>query len=303
MLLDRIKQAREALAENSGPVLLPRLYRFLDSLNFVPDMHVPGRLYVSSMPRFCPRKEILLDRFPEKKERVTAPGRLTMDMGTWAHAGLQNEYLGPMRILWGRWKCRVCSEVSVGFLPRENCACTIQTCSQTCLWPKDQERDCGLCRWRTWRYEETRVQVEALRLVGKLDGILQLLKRNLLEIKTISPRKFFKMTAPEADHVYQLQTCLWMSDECEDGILLYVCREPWDPANLLMKEFPVKSNPDLPGEVTRRCKMYWKAKDRGVLAERLCQDQGDPFGKLCEVRRECFDPTIDEDMGVIGLED
>ena len=139
----------------------------------------------------CPRYETILRTVDPKFRPVgnVGPDSLRIfDIGSAVHHWWQNKYFGPMRVLFGRWSCVGCGRDYPGFwLP------THPTCS--CQTPVE--------------YVELTLSMP---LVGKpvsghCDGIWVDEKTGrwfLLELKTINPFGFSKLSVPDPNYVDQI---------------------------------------------------------------------------------------------------
>lgn len=170
----------------------------------------------------CAREHVIraLLKEPDVFEVSTRLRRI-FDYGTALHDWYQNNYLGPMGILWGRWKCSRCKKVQWGFMPEDRCSCapaeSTQACAMNCkrggLWdPKLQDErggciHCGI--WGRWEYAEVPVKYEHEELskpvVGHSDGLVKLDCWRVLEMKSINERGFKMLPDAKPSHRNQAE--------------------------------------------------------------------------------------------------
>jgi hypothetical protein len=138
----------------------------------------------SSFRGMCPRREIIKLLLGMDDIRTVEPRtKRIWDVGTAIHSWYQNEYLGPMGILWGKWQCASCDSVKWGFMP---------------------ERECPECKRERWRYKEVPIRAKLSMgmkpIAGHSDGLLNLpMGWADLELKSTNDRIFNQLTL---DHKY-----------------------------------------------------------------------------------------------------
>lgn len=121
-------------------------------------------------------------------ERPVVGELMTYDLGHAVHQLWRDEYLGPMRRLWGTWRCVRCATAIVGVLPAVCAGCS---------------GDSGY-----FKFEESLYIDKELRVRGHPDGLLAEPESKgppeiLLEIKSASSDSWDKLTGPEEDHLDQ----------------------------------------------------------------------------------------------------
>lgn len=146
-----------------------------------------GEWHPSGFCLMCAREQVLRVALkkPVREEIISPQTKRIWDIGTAIHSIYQNEYFGPMGILWGKWVCGSCELETWGFRP---------------------DGDCVRCR-RGGRYTYGEVPVKAKLpqcekpVVGRSDGILYVEGEWLvLEIKSINQDgcRFLKGPYPSA---------------------------------------------------------------------------------------------------------
>jgi len=154
------------------------------------DYREPG-WHPSEFCGMCPRK-FILNRLvgPEKSKKPSPSLQRIFDVGTALHAWYQNRYLGPMGILWGKWRCEKCGYITWGYMP--------------------SSVSCGGCGQKPlWDYREVPVKANlpgrvGHPIVGHSDGIVKIgTKHFLFEFKTINDGGFTWQKKAKDAHVAQ----------------------------------------------------------------------------------------------------
>jgi len=119
-------------------------------------------------------------------EKPVAAELMTYDLGHAIHQLWRDNYLGPMRRLWGTWRCVRCDWDRDGVMP----------------WT------CAGCGQTRFEFEETLYIDRELRIRGHSDGLLagsdpHAPPKAILEIKSASSDSWDKLTAPDGDHLDQ----------------------------------------------------------------------------------------------------
>lgn len=153
------------------------------------DYREPG-WHPSEFCGMCPRKFILNSLFGPEPTRPHPGLQRIFDVGTSLHSWYQNNYLGPMGILWGKWRCQKCNYTTWGYMP--------------------QRDSCGGCKEKPlWDYAEIPVKANlpdnvGHPIVGHSDGIISLgVKNFLFEFKTINDNGFTWLKQARDGHVRQ----------------------------------------------------------------------------------------------------
>lgn len=172
------------------------------------------RFWPSSInsPYGCDRKEALsrIERiFTDKTTDDVSKGRYG-DIGTAIHSVVQDQYLGPSGVLFGRWRCPSCHRISptMSVYPKGDYCQQWVTVQNTD--PNTQERSLLVQEEKVsvacadfqkmaeadgrpaWLYAELRVFDQALNISGRVDGIILGPDKTwfTLELKTVSPNVF-----------------------------------------------------------------------------------------------------------------
>lgn len=306
--------------------LIPSLDVHLRKLEAKPSNRADG-WHPSAFCGSCARHEVLTQISPREFEPFTVDPKLRriFDVGTQHHDWFQNEYLGPMGILWGRWQCSRCHDIRWGFMPEDRCGCAelgtskVPSCAKWCLdkeasdakgqyvWNELAIEERGGCRhcatWGQWLFKEVPIRVERDDLekpiVGHSDGLLKLEHWTVFEMKSINDRGFGLL--PEArdhhrnqaeiyGHLIQRGYVHGVPEGVKvpiptHGMVFYANKNNSD-----LKEFPFK----LDEERGRRLCSYPLIVEQAFRDEELparhpdCKNIFADRAKKCEVQAECF---------------
>jgi predicted nucleic-acid-binding Zn-ribbon protein len=250
----------------------------------------------SSFCDMCPREHVIRRLIPQyNNEEELEPGLLRIfDTGHAHHYWYQNEYFGPMGILWGPWRCLKCGMVEWGFRQKEKCP------------------HCGN---KEFLYEEIPVVAKLPDCVdqvnGHADGLI--LIRNcwyLLEIKTINSNAFKWMKGAKEGHIKQAQIYCELINQGlvptpfgvqlpspEKILILYISKNDSE-----LKDYIVDADPDFAREQLKRPILAEKAFATRSLPEKLpeCTKLSDKRAQKCAVRHRCFERFGFEDLLLIG---
>lgn len=165
------------------------------------DEREPG-WHPSAFAGMCMRQRILLELLGKIKEEDVKPRtKKIWDVGKVIHWLYQNEYLGKMGALWGKWKCLRCGVVVWGKSPSTD---------KECYPNYDEAIAPGVPGEHIWDYKEVPVKatVDDLSkpIVGHADGLLYLGGEwYVLELKSINQFGFQKLVEPKYEHWCQGQ--------------------------------------------------------------------------------------------------
>lgn len=208
----------------SVDVLLPALERHLLTR---PEEHRDGTvLHPSALSKsqWCPRKETYdFEVGPGDPEHFSLTTLNIFENGHAMHAKYQR-WLAEMGVLWGKWRCQLCSATQWG-LSRD-----LELCA------------CG-ADMRFWEYREVPLAAPELMLGGHADGVVVLDRPDgstsvkLLEIKTLSPGTI-RVLAPTLHKPYADKEItinqLWMginkpfSDHVRQALLYFYMAARWN---------------------------------------------------------------------------
>lgn len=213
-LEDLIRQVK------GGDSLCAELDLFLKRLESRPSNRSVG-WHPSEFVDMCARSSAISSALAlvEEGDPIDPKLRRIFDTGTSLHGWYQNEYLGPMGILWGGWKCSRCHAVQWGFMPkgRHNCAGaeTTPACVKLCAYGVqpgtnliDARGGCLHCGiWGSWEFVEIPVKFrwscgsEEHVITGSSDGLI-LLGGDwyVWEGKTINVRGFNMLAESKSWH-------------------------------------------------------------------------------------------------------
>ena len=209
--------------------------------------------------------------------------RKIFDAGKAIHDWHQNEYYGPMGILWGRWKCSICKNVVEGFRPKEPCPGGV-TLGLT-----------GVCSCKIlgarWKYEEPRVEYKAygITAAGRADGILYGQSTDpsseILEMKSKDSDLWAKLTKAEHGHVFQGSIYATMLGVKQVKIV-YIEKNKWR-----LKVYQHQPIPDAMNTVDKIMKQVAELMTESgpSRAPKVCASKSASRARRCGARSLCFE--------------
>jgi hypothetical protein len=197
---------------------------------------------VSQLATFCPREYVLGFRGQVENRRVVWQNqRFTFDIGNAYHAFIQNtrEYFGDRRVGW--WECLKCGAKRFGL--------AVSSCT------------CGAKSHQIIYREHSMRLEEPFRITGHPDLFLSFGDGDIrvAELKSISATAFERLTAPLADHVYQLHGYIMLLPldgslpiqvNQQQGLLIYVSKQAAGPGGFPVKAFHVSRSPVIVKAIT-----------------------------------------------------
>lgn len=242
----------------------------------------------------CGRREAILNVYPhfDREEKIKAGQRLTFDVGHQAHEWWQNRYLGPMKLLWGNWRCQRCAHLATKTLMPGQCP------------------DCKGGQSR-FIFEEEQLLDERLRYSGHPDGRVvdpNGEPRFLWELKTISASGYESLTSPQVSHVIQVHAymrCMGLNE----ALIQYIDKgrqcdwthSTWGltAGKPHIKVFHVEFDNAFWHQVEKRIGDYWRARALMAREEipteddiktfpRVCAGPSARLAKDCSCRDKCF---------------
>jgi hypothetical protein len=288
-LFDLIGKARKA---DFSP-LIPKI----EALFLAETRKPPAATYLEhwhpssiSWEGFCPRLEVALRAAPKMlpNDRIN-PGLMRIFwFGTAIHKLYQNEILGPMGVLYGRWisprgKAKIWS-----YGPQTDDE------FETAAFQLGQSGEVveGFQPEKHWEYLEPKVLNTSRGIVGHADGVLFLEgKWCLLDIKTINGHAFGYLKDAKPAHKIQVQLymdgtlILKEAPKIEEGVVLYVCKNTSQE-----KEFWFFKDGSSLDETYTKLKIVETCLSGGMLPNRLaeCASDRSAFAKRCKMCRQCF---------------
>lgn len=180
---------------------------------------------VSALGYMCPREEVLASLLSVHRTGVVTPDeQLTYAIGSGYHFVMQNEFLGPHKVLYGIWKCVECGEVH-----GTNAEPALRP--DVCAGLRIASRGDGVtgtlapCASLWFLYQEITVESQEYKLRGHPDGIIDLGDgKRLIEFKTINPDGFKNRVdmTPDVMHVIQTNMYMWMTGHKDrDALIVY----------------------------------------------------------------------------------
>lgn len=283
-ILSDFHEQKSGAVEGEITDLAEAFWQFITKTASLKDERRAPGYHPSQMYSFCPRKEVLDHFFPKPETDYIPPDlQMIFDWGTAWHWLTQNNYFGPMGILWGEWTCNGCAAKVEGFMP-EPC----KTCHPR--WKPGP-----VVRGGYWTYIEPHLYDPEWGIPGHGDGILILSrdpkgKRSLLEVKTVNGDRFKFINKPDEKYVFQVNIYLWLLkfDECW---LTYWSK---DAKQGKPKVFKITFDPSIIEEVKKRIRLHKRAMPALRLCEGICKTDSDKHATQCSQRSNCFNPAIEE---------
>lgn len=265
------------------------------------DIFISGRLeedrsdswHPSAFRGMCPRREIILYLSGGLAKELPSPrNKRIWDVGSAIHSWYQNKYLGPMGILWGKWKCTICNEISWGFMPVEACV------------------ECG--RYSA-EYKEVPIKaalpVGKKNVIGHSDGLLNLTCGwTVFELKSSNSRIFSQLyidhdyvqAALKQGQIYSELICQGMVDAPDyikaplptKLLVMYVNKDTSEE-----KEFLV----DLDGNAAKQELQGPIKYEKAIIEKEIpskwdeCTDITKAPASMCPVKMTCFRNDISWD--------
>jgi len=279
-MLDVLKH----LKNTEGDDLIKQIDGFLVEERITPPPTIETIFRASGISKICPREEVIagLQGITRKQEFgsmfVTAV-RIGNDFHTW----YQDEVLGRMGILYGRWKCRECEHI-----PEER--------NGNKRYTMHDVRECPSCGAENpapedrankslWEYVEDEYINEELGISGHKDGtIFHNGKFKLFELKTSNQNYFnkFKKNGPPENYADQMQMYMEIFEH-DEGILLYQNKNTFGKAMMELKR-----DQDRFKFLVGKVEEFRTGMNTGILPERLCVKKDCPRAKECPVVEQCF---------------
>ena len=214
---------------------------------------------MSSLNKTCLREIILGHKLGMRKyEYVDANGSVIFDIGNELHRVVQNHsrYLGDK--IYGRWKCLACNTI----LNKQ-------------LMPKPPE--CTVCgaNHNAIQYEEKFLYIKWLTAHPDAYVMSPTTKKHLIvgEIKTIDKDAFKDLVAPIADHVYQVNGYMLLSEiiskqehweipfNSDEAYIYYFSKGHAGRQNYPVKIFTIKKQKAIVEDIIARVKLYRESYD------------------------------------------
>jgi hypothetical protein len=287
-----LRPAQRPNAQQVSTGFISKLGQWLDeSYGALQKERAPG-LHASSLWKTCARRVVLEAALKPTPELTRAGNFLTYDVGHALHHWWQNNYLGPMGVLIGNWRCLACNDIVVrdAFQP------------QAC--PK-----CSRPRSDVILYEEYRVHDPVINYVGHSDGIIELdTLRHVFEFKTASPSDFEGLDKPKLEHVVQAHAYMHAL-KLKSTLIVYQNKgqqcswskkgNRWSAGRLNIRAFVIEFDQALWQRYTKRCADHHQAdalvRRLPVVAapearqfERLCTTPTCLLAESCPVVEACF---------------
>jgi len=234
-------------------------------------------IHASDIFEMCVRKYCI---FSKKQLRRAKPGAgaglaLTFEIGK----KIQHIVTECMPEIVGVWQCLVCNQIHTGPRPME--------CS---------------CHSRVFRYMETELSypVGKFTMTGSIDVLTAEYDGAVpVEVKSIKPEDFDKLEEPLLQHVYQVETYLYLISKLKNkdkilkyfkitdkkGYIIYVCKahkqEPF-------KIFEIQPSVQFKKTMDNYIKDLKTFSKTGKIPARNCSTIHHPLARTCLVLDICF---------------
>lgn len=252
---------------------------------------------------FCPRLDALKRHFDRPEADYFSPETLSrFHIGSAWHWWAQNQYYGPMGVLWGRWKALCCGRESEEdeFLPAPCARCASPGLIRA--WHEAKEADAAFGGF--WTYVEPTLELPDEDIIGHCDGWLKMVPWDyrvpieMLEIKTINGNGFGRLRSPHDSHAFQANVYMGIAREMPDPIpnperthVAYFGKvDPPKPS----KVFRVSFDPTPLEEWRRRISLHKRSESSGWrLTPGICRSRVDGPARWCLFADLCFRDDID----------
>lgn len=240
-------------------------------------VHPPGPSSwwrASGLPYVCPREEVLAGLTGTVRyDEVTPDEQMTYGVGSGWHFVMQNEFLGPHGILFGKWDCWGCHKIY-----GED------------MRPARRPKVCERCGGDRFLYEEIFLKNDEYKISGHPDGIIELDRRKrVLELKSINENGFKNRVdmAPDPNHVIQINLYLWLTG-LRDGLIVYQNKNGYGLRGL--RAYEVDYDQDLVSSMLSTISTVRHCLRTGNLPPRLiaCDRPGAARVKECPLGKRCF---------------
>lgn len=243
-------------------------------------------LYITDFAyRPCVRRLAYIFLRPDIKDKSRPPEALfDMDAGTSIHAYFQDTILGPMGVLEGDWECSRCGHIEEGKKPTSPCFGKIKVLDL--LDDKWVETSCAKAGMR-WKFREQHIKLlfHGIRVTGRPDGKLIVVKGRLLEIKSTEDAKFQEIEIPKDYHIFQASV-YGKALGFDEVVIFYVNRNHWDQ----VKAFVVKVDPGATKAIENCCetvRFLLDKKDPLRASSTVCKNRTASKAKTCGFKDVC----------------
>lgn len=252
-------------------------------------------LHISGLHRLCPREFVLNYWKPTKNPSIGLSNRLQMSTGTHLHSYMQEKVLGPLGVLYGKWRDRTTGHTVEGFHP---------DCVKALSHLDDRH-------YVSWHFVENKVFHPTYRFSGYYDGDVCLERLDsmvetsrvdyvelegkgsfeLLEIKSTGEEQFEKLLNgnPISDS-YKMQATVYANLTGKSKVLfLYIARDTMRIHTRWYYPEECWWN-----EAIRKSSIIWRAIKNRTLPDSMmpCSNKSDWRAKSCPHVATCFDKKL-----------
>jgi len=238
-------------------------------------MKADSVIRISELSWLCPREEVICSLMDiERTDKEDIESSFRMNLGTEYHRVLQNDLLGPARMIQGVWKCERCN--AVHGLESD---------------PIYKPKKCSWCRAESrWLlYKELEVFDKERLIRGHCDGPFE---DSTWEFKTTSAFRFSELTTPLPSHIAQASLYAYYLHR-KTLRVLYINREA--PRFVGMtKLYIVPRNDAMVAGNWMKVDMIREGIVTKKLPGKICTHDRDKRAKYCAVAPFCWsnDDTI-----------
>jgi hypothetical protein len=241
----------------------------------------------SSIPSLCPREEVLAAvHGVRRRDDVDAGLNLTFLHGTSLHWGVQNVLFGPMKVLYGTWRCDKC-----GF--KHGQPDPLRQGQRVEDWAVARPDLCGYeeCNSTEFTYHEHHFKDETARISGHSDGFLMLQGHDgmgILEIKSAGAKSAREVKqAPQVGHIIQAHAYM-MFTGFKWAKILYWLKSEFGMGSLV--EHHVDRDEETIRRIGEMAHSVWNGirSEGAFLPERICANATCPRAKACMLTTLCF---------------
>ena len=249
---------QQSLTPARGGEISKALDEFLGSQQDV--KNEDGFVRASDLFDLCSRQRALQRQYNVVTVEQPSPSlRLIFDIGSAMHDMIRDKYLGPMQILYGDWRCRRCSALVTGLMPKF-CRCGPRA---------------------VFTYDERLIRDPEWKIKARLDGqiINPMRGKGVLEIKSVDGKMFDALRAPLPEHVFRTVVYQWLTG-LQWGVVLYAAKSMKFPSSF--KDFVVPYDASVIAQV--------KSTLTNLRAggARVCGSERDKRAERCPVRKQCW---------------
>lgn len=264
MLAAAIKE-QKGITSNSLEALIKNHISAKSQSNPVGKMKWDDWIRVSSIPYMCPKHTVW---YALSDDIEYSESKIIYEFGNAFQDIVRNNYLAPMGVLLGQWKCKRCQ-----IIRKFDDEAIIHK------YPHELDESCTSCNFKgnggsIYEYHEITLKSDGHRIQGHADGFLNFgHKYELLEIKTANDNSFkmfkkLKTNAPYMDtYIMQVQMYMWLAQYDETRFLFF------NKNSSDMISFSVSLNMDIVNAVLTKVKLIRDGIKNRELPQCFCAEK------------------------------